>query len=160
MLDVEGEWIAHRPPADRRRARSGDAIATGIQERHARPAHEPLQRAADQEVDPGIVHVEPQRADRLVGVHHERRTLAVADVGERLHVLDVSARVVDVAGADECGAVVDRALEELERHGAAVRAVDEFHLDAGLREGEPGVSVGREVDVGDDHLVALGVVER
>src|SRR5438105_1404856 len=45
-------------------------------------------------------------------------------------------------------------------HRRAVGAVNEFDLHADLREREPGVAVGREVDVGDDDLVPPRVVER
>ncbi len=105
------------------------------------------------------MHVERQRADRLIGIDHERGTPAVADLGKPRDVLDVATRVVHVPGAHDRGALVDRTLEELERHGDAVWAVHELDLDAGALEREPGVAVGRKVDVRHDDLVPLGIVE-
>lgn len=83
----------------------------------------------------------------------------MTDRRQPLHVLDIPARVVDVAGAHQGGPLVDGALEDLERDTDAVRAADELDLDTAVREREPGVAVGREVDVGHDDLRTLRVAE-
>ena len=160
MLHVEVERIPHGPPAECRWPRGRDPVAAGVQEGHPRPAHEPLERPADEEVDAAGVHVEVERADRLVRVDDQSRALAVTDLREPADVLDRSARVIDVARAHERRALVNGALEELEWDVDAVRAADELDLDAAGRERQPGVAVGREVDVGDDDLRAPRVIER
>src|SRR5207253_4841590 len=90
VLHVEGEGIAHRPPAERGRLRGRDAIAAGIEERHPRTAHEPLERSADEEVRAGSIEVKWNGSDGLVRVDDERGALAMADLREPRDILDVA----------------------------------------------------------------------
>jgi hypothetical protein len=159
VLDVERERIHHAPPADRAWPRALRDIAARIQERDARAAHQPLQRSADEVVDPGDMHVEREGADRLVGVDDEHRPPPVADLRERANVLDPAGREVHVAGAHRARAVVHRALEELERDADAVGAAHELDARATIGDRVERVTVGREVEVRDDDLRPLRVVE-
>ncbi len=160
MLHIERERLLHSPPADRARARAlGDAGAR-VQERDPGPAHEPFQRAAHEVVDPAGRDVEGDRANGLVRVDDEDRAFAVADLRERADVLDPAGREIHVPGANRRGRLVHGTFEELERYADAVGATDKFDAGAAIGDGEERVTVGREIEVGHDHLRPFGVVER
>src|SRR2546423_6796151 len=56
-LDVEGERVGDAPPAHRGRMRALRDFPPRVEERDAGSAHEPLERAADEVIDPADVHV-------------------------------------------------------------------------------------------------------
>ena len=83
----------------------------------------------------------------------------MADLCERADVLDPAGREVHVPGADGRGGLVHSTLEELERHADTVRAAHELDACAAIGDREERVTIGREVEIGDEDLRSLGVVE-
>src|SRR5438270_358457 len=160
VFDVEGERIRDAPPADSRGLGALSDLAAGIKKRDARPSHEPLQRAADEVVDPADVDIEGERADRLIRVNHKGRALAVTDLGEPLDILSPAAREVHVTRADGRGTFIDGALEELERNAHAVGAAHKLDLRTSWGHRKERVTVRGEVEVRDHDLGPLRVVER
>jgi hypothetical protein len=159
MLDVERERIHDAPPADRARTGALRDLSPRVEERDARAAHEPLQRATHEVVDPSCVNIERERADGLVRVDDEDRAPPMADLRERTNILDPSRREVDVASADRRGALVDRALEQLEWHAHAVGTANELDARTAVLDREERVTIRREVEIGDDDPGTLRVVE-
>ena len=160
MLHIERERLLHSPPTDRARARPLGDAGTRVQERDPGPAHEPFQRAANEIVDPAGRDIEGDRADGLVRVDDEHRALAMADLRERADVLDPARREIHVPGANGRGRFVHGPFEELERHADTVGAADKFDAGAAIRDRQERMTVGREIEIGHDHLRPFGVVER
>ena len=160
MLDIERERILNAPPADGAWARSPRDALTPIEEGDAGAAHEPLERPADEVVDAARGDVERQRTDGLIRVNDEQRSLPVAELRERGDVLDPASREIDLSRAHRRRALVDRSLEELQWDAHPVRAPHELDLRTTVLYGEERVPVGREVEVGHDHLRPLGVIQR
>jgi len=84
----------------------------------------------------------------------------MADLSERADVLDPAGSEIHMPGANRRGRFVHGTLEELERHADAVGAADKFDAGAAIGDGEERVTVGREIEIGHDHLRPFGVVER
>ena len=88
-------------------------------------------------------------------VDDERDAVVVGDLGERLEVGHVEARVADRLDVERPRARVDR-LREVRR----VVAVDELHADAEAREGDLELVVGAAVEVARRDDVVAGLQDR
>ena len=81
-------------------------------------------------------------------------------LGDGADVLDRPAREVDMRRCDERRPIVHGPRQGVERHRHPVGALDDRHLDAAPRLGEPLVGDGGEIERRDDDLGALGIIER
>ncbi len=84
-----------------------DQIGANVQPAGAGPATEPLDAAANGEVDPEPRYVERNRARRLVRVEHDERAGLVGPPDDRLDVLDLAGLEENVADRHEEGSLVD-----------------------------------------------------
>ena len=161
-----GRIRAREPECERGRVglpaeRSARAARPGRGARRARrrpgPA-EPLDAAADGEVDVERGHVERDRADGLVRVEDDVGADLVGALDDRLHVLDPPRLEDDVADRDEQRALVDRlddrllvgADDDLGTAGA-LRLLEIAHRREVLLLVDDAVPGGLEVEAGQDH---------
>ena len=82
-------------------------IGTNVEPAVARPAAEPLDRAADGEVDVQGRQVERDDAGGLVGVEDDMRASLVGTLDDPCNVLDLTRLEEDVADRDEQRSLVD-----------------------------------------------------
>ncbi len=83
-------------------------VGTDVQPSRAGASAEPLDRAADREVDAQSGHVERHRSDRLVRVEHDVGAVLVRRLDDRLDVLDLTRLEEHVRDRDEQRPLVDR----------------------------------------------------
>ena len=72
---------------------------------------QPLVSARRQEVDPVLLHIEPDRSDLLGGVHHQVGSVRVGDLGEITEMVPVAVPAGNRTDDDRGGLVVDSFLE-------------------------------------------------
>ena len=107
-LRLEGERPRVRLPADERRLEPVREVRPDVEPARAGPAAEPLDAAADGEVDGEAGQVERDDAGRLVAVEHHVRADLVRAADDRLDVLDLAVPEQDVADRDEQRPLVER----------------------------------------------------
>src|SRR5256885_2111328 len=120
------------------------------------PAEEPLEPARHEHVDVRRVHVGRQLAGCLVGIDQGEGSVTVGDLRDRADVLDRAARVVDVRGRDEGGAVVRGRVEEVRRHANPVLGRHEDTFRGGLHR--PLIGERRELQIREDDPGTFTVV--
>src|SRR6266550_4367334 len=108
LLGLERERARVRLPAREGRLQPFGEIGADVEPAGARATTEPLDAAADGEVDPKRGDVQRNRARRLVGVEHDERAGFVRPLNDRLDVLDLAGLEEDVADWDEQCPLVDR----------------------------------------------------
>ena len=84
----------------------------------------------------------------------------MAYLGQCLDVLDPAGGEVDVARAHRRRPLVHGPFEELERNAHAIGTADEIDARAAVGDGEEGMPIGREIEIGNDHLRTLLIIER
>ena len=146
LLGLEGEGPLVRLPAGQGRLEGLREIWTHVEPGSARAAAEPLDRAADGEVDAERRHVERHGSHRLVRVEDDQRTGFARPRHDRLDVLDPAGLEEHVRDRHEQGPLVDRLDDPL-----VVRSDD--HLRAARRLVE--VANRREVALLVDDPAAL-----
>ena len=114
-LGLERERPRVRLPAGHRRLESLDQIRTHVQPARTRPAAEPLDRAADGEVDVERGDVERHAAGGLVRVEHDVRTRGVRGGDDPLDVLDLRRLEEHVLHGHEQRPLVDRGHDVVRR---------------------------------------------
>ena len=114
------------PPRGARRQGLGK-VGTHVEPAVARPAAEPLDGAADREVDPEGGEVEGDDACRLVTVEDDVRAGVMCSANDGLDVLDLSCPEEDMAGRHEQRPLVDR-VDDL----GVVLADDDLEVGLGL----------------------------
>ena len=107
-LGLEGERPRVRLPADERRLEPLGEVRPHVEPAGAGPAAEPLDAAADREIDAELGQVERHDAGRLVAVEHHVRAGLARAADDRLDVLDLAVLEQDVADRDEQRPLVDR----------------------------------------------------
>src|SRR5207249_1433954 len=127
-LRLEGERLGMRLPACEGRLEALGQVGSDVEPTGARPAAEPLDTAADGEVDAERGNVERHGSGRLVGVEENMRTGGARTSRDRLDVLDLPRLVEDVADRDEQRALVDRVDDRV-----LVLADDDLGAVTGLR---------------------------
>ncbi len=145
-LRLEGERPGMSLPADERGLEPFRDVRPHVEPARARAAAEPLDAAADGEVDAELGQVERHDARRLVAVEHHGGTDLAGSADDRLDVLDLAVLEQDMADGDEQRALVDR----VDDRGSVLHGDD---LEVGLRLVE--VAHRREVRLLVDDAVPL-----
>ena len=153
-VEVEHACVSE-PTGDRRpkRLRQGPP---DVEERDPGPAEEPLEPARHEHVDVRRVHVGRQLAGGLVGIDQGEGSVTVGDLRDRADVLDRAARVIDMRGRDEGGAVVRGRFEEVWRHVNPVLGRHENTLRDRLHR--PLIRERREFQIREDDPGTFGIV--
>ena len=122
-MDVHLEDVLVGEPAGRRRPRLLPELAAAVEEGEPRRAEQVLEHAGGEEVDAERLHVDRQRADRLVRVEQDGHAALVRDRDDRLHVELRAVAVADVRDRDELRLLVDGLAEVLRRERSVVGLV-------------------------------------
>ena len=119
------------------------------------PPQQPLQRARRVQVAAQVVQVERHDPDAVVVVDERQRASLARHRADRLRVDDGARAVEHAVDHDDGGPLVDRGVVRLQRDREAVLRPQPHDLGAALLLREPHVAVGGEVELGQDHAVAV-----
>ena len=143
VVEREGVFPAH--PADRARRPAVDQVLAHVAEARPVSGAQPLVAGRRQRVDPALLDVDGEDAQRLAAAHDQAPV--PLDAAEGVEVLAAAVRVLHVADGDRPGAWGLTLVERLE----AQHALDgrhEAHQDAAV---DPGQRHGRELQLVGEH---------
>ena len=156
VLEVERERLLGREPAGDGGFQGRQHVAARVEEHHARAAAHPLQRAGRVEVAPEGVKVERHDAEAVVVVDERQRAAIPGDRAHGGRVDDRARPVEHSVQHHDRRPFVDRLVVGLDRDREPVRGAQPHDLGARLRRpGQPDMPVGREVELAEDHAVAV-----
>src|ERR1700724_572648 len=126
---------------------TGNQFVAYVQESLASRPQQVLQHSADCKVDIELLHVNRQRADRLIAVQHHLRAFGVRQLDDTGNVELGAIAEADVRDGHELSFFVDQLLEVLERN-VAVRGPGNVHNTCATQLlCMPDLRVGRELEV-------------